>query len=158
MCVILPPASELMSLPVPSIEIKLLDVVYLATHRPKKFAFVDLQYFNSLPENDIIEVLRNSVAVSDVTDVTHIPSQPLSPKSLRSSLLWCSIAVRTSVGAMRNERRSPSVPLLLVRQVTQVSRTNVMPLCQSASDITTSTAKTIAPPVTSIKPRMETTD
>ena len=36
---------------------------------------MDLQYFNSLAENDIIEVLRNSVTVSDVTGVTHIPSQ-----------------------------------------------------------------------------------
>ena len=47
--------------------------------------------------------------------------QQLTPKSLRSSLIWCSITVR-SVGTMKNARRSTSMPLLQVRKL--IIRTN----------------------------------
>jgi hypothetical protein len=74
------------------------------------------------PQNYII-YFRNIVASSTTTP----PLITAQSESLRSSLLRClrcSITVRTSVGAMKNERRSASVPLLLS------VRTNVLPLVE----------------------------
>ena len=57
-----------------------------------------------------------------VNDVAHIVALALSPKSLRSSLLWCSTTVRIRVGAMMNERRSASMPLLVLLPINPVSK------------------------------------
>ena len=94
-----------------------------------QFSMADYRF----PENYIIEALtilgffpiftspRNIVTLSTTSPT--FPHQPLSPKSLRSSLLWCSITTKIRVGAMMNERRiaSESMSLLVLLPINSVS-------------------------------------
>ena len=136
MCAILPPESmryESVGLPVSSTEMKLLNLVddgYLAsnTQTKEKFAFVDPQHSLATIASQKLTVLnsfpiftspRNIVALSTTSPTSS--HQPLSPKSFRSSLLWCSTTVRCRVGAVMNDMRSTSMLLLVLLPINPVS-------------------------------------